>query len=441
MVYTRKRPHRHHRRRYQRPHSKRWWRIQWRGRRRYHPRYQVIKTRRPKKTQTIYIRGFEPCSINGVYFSWNGSSGWDVGHAVKNNWQTTWFENYSKGQETQMKYSDFVGGWGMATFSLQDLNTRCKYGYAQSSHQFTDWDQVRWLKATFYPVKLQFLDWVIYFDTHFSAGQADYDNRKSWGNPLHLMLKPGKVLVETYIRKPGVFKKKTVRPPATLENVWFNKAFFDKVKLVSYIFSSVMLNNPIGIPTEAQSYNANFENKWFNEKCPKWYNRKEWDKDFTDQNNKQSTLSTWLSSWWSKTLSSLINGGKKGKQAPFCPPLYPSKELELMYFFYNFKFQVSGSTFQAKFPGTTDKEIDPPTTCDGRECRTCIRPDDLNSSGDISSEKFRELAESSDNNGLENSEEEDSEEDSEGETFEQGEKGLKLFKTWLQGHFTSLQSL
>lgn len=433
MVYTRKRPYRHRRRRYKRAHSKRWWRPQWRGPRHKHPRYQVIRTRRPVHYTKIYIRGWEPCAINGTFFSWNGQS-FDLGHAIKNNWQSNWFKNYVEDKPQNQKWENFCGGWGIATFSLYYLNKRCEYGFAESSHKFDDWDQVKWKSATFYPVKLQDLDWVIYYDTHFSAKDNDYEARKSWCNGLHLMLKPGKVFVPNVKRKQGTFKRKRVRPPPTLENVWFDKAFFNQVKLVSYAFSSIQLENPIGIPEGSSAYAAHYKNDWFAQRKPCWQNRTSYNQEFTKQEKKSESIQEWIKDWF-KTALSTVFGDKQAqstqpKQAPFTPPFYPSKTLECMSFFYNFVFLVSGSTFQGRLPGSTSTEINPPESCT-QSCRTCIRQEDLNSEGDISSQKFRELTRSSDSEELENT--------SEGEeSCEDEQEEENSFRTWLQRYFTGI---
>lgn len=390
MVYRVKRS-RKYRPFWKKRYHRRWWR---RRHRHFHPRRfrkrQVVTVRKPRKWVTVYFRGWEPCGIVGAHYTRDKDGKISVGEAVKNNWESTWGSNYLTTSPNNTQYKDFIGGYGMSTLNLNGLVQRCERGLAESSHDISNFTNGRWVSGRFYPIKLHDLDWVIYFDTHFSKTDTDYQNRKKWLNPLHLLLKPGKTYVPQWKKSPGrpwVRKKKL--PAVNLENEFVDKTWLNNVALLSYYFSVIDIENPIGEPEAKETTTGGLRNDWFKCKCYTWKDRTKWDNKFTQQNKTDWT--EWFNQFWQ---DHIIGQGsdKRPRQAPFLPPFSKSERLQCMSFLYEMKFQFTGNTFGVSGPGSAGKEVNTPTECNG-SCPTCISRKDLNKHGWIKKRKFRELTE------------------------------------------------
>lgn len=405
MVWKSRRARTHRKRRYfKRP----YYRRRWRRHRHKHPyrfgKRQVITTRRPRKWVTVYIRGWEPCGIVGGNTTFNELGQITVREAIKNGWESNWGQNYlNKANANDTKWEDFAGGFGMATINLNSLIIRCNRGLAQSSHDISQFTNGRWVGATFYPIKLPSIDWVIYYDTHFSKEDKDYQTRKKWLNPLHLMLLPGKTFVPNWKKSPGkpwVRKKKL--PSVNTESEFVDKTWLGNVALISYYFSIVDLTNPIGPPDKNSSATTgkDFRNYWFKCKCFTWMNRPDWDKQFAQQ--KTSDWAQWVQNFWKNHILGNGQSPNGPKQAPFCPPFSISETLECMSFFYQFKFQFTGNSFAATNPGSAANEVREPEQCNGG-CPNCLTQKDLDRWGLIKKRKFRQLTRFDNKNNICNS--------------------------------------
>lgn len=352
----------------------------------------MVRQWQPSHSKHLVVTGWEPLGIAGTVVERKLDGTYVSTHGIKNNFECKGLGEYlADGKSTQptseSKIDKWCGGYGMASFSLNTLKLRAERGLATFSLDLSHYTHIMFLGVSYLAVPTPEVDYILHFDQHFSISPTDYTNLKKWTHPLHMLLKKGHVLVQSLQRYPrGKWRKVKRRPPPEVGKQWFEKEQFSKFLLTNYRWSTVQLRNPFGVPGSDLTGDNKipFENTWLSNKRPCWYDRESYDTGFLNWDK-----SSWFNKWWTGNLTT----SSKGKYSPFCPPMYDAKNLNCMYFFYKFHFKVAGSAYDSVQPGDLDNEVSRTPDC-GRQCRYCIRPDDLDKHGFIKSKRFRELVES-----------------------------------------------
>lgn len=402
-------------------HKRRWRRFPY-YRYRYHGgKYSGYKLVRQKvhNPHIIRCRGWEPLGINGSYVESKEKSQ----HIVNNNWQSKAFENTDCKTRNGKNYIDFVGGWGTAQFTISGLLQRASLGLCQFSDDLTRFNAVRFKKIICWGVPLPNLDYVLYGSTHFSYSKDEQSkNFKKYGNPLTLMLKPGRLFVPSYKRsQKKLFWKRKFYAGSQFTDQLYDKKFFTEIPFFQYIWSFVDLINPIGAPQNDEFYktvlSSKYENNWFTSTTGEWLDREKYNTT-TNSGSAHNIFSNWsafMTTVWNKFSDMFL--GNKIRHAPMCPPIILSPDLECAGFFYNIQFQAAGRTITSLQGGSVAEIPQPGTTCPNFGCRTCITREDLTPGGTISSPAFRRITSADQQDQLSHT----SEEEEEGEESETSE--------------------
>lgn len=316
--------------------------------------------------------------------------------------QTSTKNRCTKLPDVTQTYKKFAGGYGTASFSLKTLMDRANRGLCEFSQSTTDWTHMKWIKATAYLVPTKTISWLIHFENHFTNAEKDYKNKKKWMHPLHLLLMRRAKLVQALNRYPrGKWKKVVKRPSPELCYRWYDKETFYNFLLLSYTWSTIVLDNPFLAPGAdiVTDYGDKmfWKNEWMKSKGLEFYDRNTWDKDFLND-NQEDWWKQWLTPFWPRQIT------KKGRGSPFCPTVINS-DLEGFYFFYYFKFKLGGKPFDSAEPGDPAHEVkqlpgcfDPPDI--NGTCHTCLKPRDLDEWGFIKPRKFRAITSSDNEDGM-----------------------------------------
>lgn len=379
-----KRPYRTYARRYWRPYSKRT------HRRSYGP-HSWVRQAKPSNITTVYCTGWEPLGLVGTVAFRDALGKFVVSHGIKNNHEVTGLGSWLKDSPESFDAKKWAGGFGNAQISFSGLIDRAKKGACLFSADVTRFQFLKYAGVSCLFVPVQDVSWIFYADTVIGGNQDDYDKAKKWQHPAHMILKRGHVLVQCIKRcMKCKWKRRFFKPPLDLYHRWYDKEKFAKYALLSYRWSTIDLENLIGLPGNDVITDTNifWQNDWMSKKCPEWIDRKVWDSEFTNQD--QSKQGLWQD-WLYHTLG--VTDNKKGKWSPFCPPMYNSENVVTLFFFYKFKFYAGGTSFDAGKPGDAENEVlEPPKPgCPGQRCDTCLRHSDLDKWGFIRSRKFRKL--------------------------------------------------
>lgn len=379
-------------------HSKRSWRPRYSY---YRRRRQVLSVKKPRKTYSVYVRGYEPLGCVGSSFDFAAPQAHWV---VNNHWPSAFFSNLLDDKDA--KYSDFVGGWGEATWTLDGILKRIRKGWAEISMNIDSFIYCKLVSITIYGIPLRDHEWVLTGQTHFSTDIKDYQNIKYWIHPLHLMLTPGRLYVPTYIKKQKTFWRRRFKPPPSMANEWFDKHYFDIVNLFKYQWSIVELQNPVGYPEDAENYKDIVDNStWFKKETnSKWKNTC-FDKQWTEPGNTDlwSLLAKdFFKNVWTTLKQKMFN--QKTKASPFFPPFYTKKSYECPGFFYKIKFLFGGHSFQVQDPGDVT-EVQKPAPCTQLNCSADINSSDISDGGTISNSAFRRIVGADNEDRMEDTEE------------------------------------
>lgn len=392
----------------------------WYPRRAWRPRHrlrrQVIRTKRPKKTYTVYIRGYEPLGVIGSYVDFgNAKAHW----VVNNHWKASIFENYLDKSKTA-QYKDFVGGWGNAQWTLDGLLSRIRKGFAEISMNISSFTSCKLVNITLYGIPLRDHEWVLTGQTHFSSDEKDYKNIQYWVHPLHLMLTPGRLYVPTFQKKQKTFWKRKFYPPYEMSSEWFDKHYFDTVLLFKYQWSVVELRNVMGFPEDAENYKDIVDNtEWFKQTTDDKWKHSCFDKTANDQGNTiwNQIKSAFFGNVWT-SLKSLYSG-KKTRNSPMFPPFYLNTAYETAGFFYRVKLLFTGHSFQTTTPGDVI-EVANPNCAGGANTSADLNSSDISEGGTISPRAFRRIIGADIHHRMESSEQEET-------TEEEEEKGDPIY--------------
>lgn len=259
---------------------------------------------------------------------------------------------------------------------------RAQLGMARFSESMAGYTWIKFKGAFFQLVPSNEVDYIFRLQNHAPGTDTERRDEISWIHPGTLLLLPGSKIVESIKRtKCCKWKHIKYRPPPLYEG-WYDIENFASYILVAYEWSTISVNNPMGIPPykisnsdTSQDQAGDVENQWWKDgnKCnasgfhpPLWLNRTEYNKNFNNQ-----TGGFWDQIW--KT---------KPKCSPFCPPVFTTEHANTLWIRYKFWFQVGGTTLENQIPEYPLKEVEPPPSKCPSSCTTCIDPkEDLDSDG------------------------------------------------------------
>lgn len=413
MVFTRRR-RRFTRRRHKfyKPRYRRRWRRRWHwGRRHSRRRWrktEVVYEHRPRKRKRIVCTGWEILGVVGSHliftYDKDGNPTVTTTRNTKNNKQVTWQKDagfvtsnntFTPGRCT---FASFIGGYGQGTFTLGGLCLRASLGMARFSDSFEGYDWVKYLGGSYQLVPNAEVDWLFRWDNHKNvgydaSGRDESKDEGKWNHPANLLLYPFVSIVESIKRsKCCKWKHRRFRPNPLWEG-WWDKDRFATYVLGGYMWTTIDLDNPMGLAPYARDTgtesSAPLRNDWWPSnypsqtqgKCPTWINRQEWDKGFLEDNQDNRFRNiTWP-----------LSGDKRPRYGPFCPPVLQTDRPQTLWFRYKFVFQFGGTNIENYFPRYPVSEVrDPPKTCPSG-CQSCIGEGDLNSNGILTDDAYERI--------------------------------------------------
>lgn len=379
-------------------------------RRRYYPRRrfwhrrstEVLREHRPRKQKHITVYGWEILGHCGTTWFWTDKQQLQYRQNIKNNQQVSHLAdlgiltsnakpNFPHTQKTKCEFKSFCGGYGQATITMSGLAERARLGMARFSETFEGYTWIKFLGASFQLVPAEEVDYV--FKLNNRAPYKTDEEKKAetkWNHPANLLLHRGVRVVES-IKRSKCCKWKRIRykPPTEFEG-WYDIENFVTFQLVQYMWSTISLNNPLGIPpygkgTLDKSSGA-IHNDWWNDGCkdpnsnlpiPIWMDRETYDTAFLTNDNTK---------WWDN-----VFGTNKPKHSPFCPPIFTTTHPNTLWCRYKFWFKVGGTTLQNFLPLYPVQEIGPPPSKCASTCEACIKEGDLDSSGLLTESSLRRI--------------------------------------------------
>lgn len=328
-----------------------------------------------------------------------------ITHGIKNNNEVKGLKDLLDNNDKscsakKFDWKNWAGGYGAATISLQQLITRANLGMAAFSEDITKYTHAMYLGTTVLLVPALDIDWIFYSDYNFNINKSDWENAKKWTHPAHLILKSGHKLVQSIKRCPRCkWRRVHYRPPLNLLSKWYEKEDFQNYSLFSYRWSTIDINNCIGLPgSDVIGDSIWWQNTWMKQCCPKWMDRATWDSKFLSANNDSN--SNFYKKWFEYIFNPSEWNTTKGNWGPFCPPMYGSENCTCLVFFYKFKFKFGGHAFSSFQPGDAANEVVKPPDCT-QKCAYCIRNSDLDKDGFIKPWKLRKLIKPHHKNQLE----------------------------------------
>lgn len=296
-------------------------------------------------------------------------------------------------------YVDFCGGWGSASFSLETLMYRANRGLAKFSDNITQYTSIKFVSIVIWGVPEPDLDWVLTGTTHFSNAKVELGNYKRYAQPLTMMLEPNRLFVPSYKRSnKRLFYKKKFYAGTQFTNELYDKYFFYNKPFFTYNWSNIDLELPVGVPQNDDFYtrllgNSVYKNTWFKKKSENWLDRQEYTKP------PQSLSDASVFSSWSAFFATVWESFKKNmfgtdvKQAPMQPPVLLAPKLQQASFFYNIKLQAAGRSIAGLHGGKASEIPKPECPCKSTntQCSAHLDPDEVGSTGTISSETFRRI--------------------------------------------------
>nr|QLG20796.1 ORF1 [Lycalopex gymnocercus torque teno virus 2] len=383
------RPRRHFRRR----------RYRRRGRRYYHRRrggrrWQTVREALPRKRHYLSVTGWEMLGAIGsnIHFT---EDGLQVERNIKNNNEVHYFDklitSQGKVSDKQMGFIDLCGGYGHADITLNGLIQRNQLGMNRFSEDLKEFHWIKFVGGWFQFPPNDEIDYLFRVEHHKPADTTQTQSKQKWNHPAHLINLPGTKIIESIYRsKCCRWKFTRFSPPAEFEG-WYELQTFAKFKLLSYMWTTVDLSNPLGLapykntedPTQENNIEGHgaLENSWWPKKgesrnCA-WIDRKQYDDAFLRGNDK---------SWWSKFLPT---SETKPKHTPFCPPVWPTDKPQSLWVRYKFKFMLGGFNIGNNFQNYPLIEYqDPPRQILSAED---IHPGELERNGDITARAFRRI--------------------------------------------------
>lgn len=289
-------------------------------------------------------------------------------------------------------FKDFCGGYGNASFSLLSLMQRAQLGMARFSEGLGGYTWIKFKGASFQLVPSAEVDYLFRLQNHAQGAEQERKDENKWIHPGTMLLLPGTKIVESIKRtKCCKWKHIRYRPPPLFEG-WYDIENFSKYILTSYEWTTVSLNNPMGIPpyklnnqNTSDDQQGDVDNNWWKDgtKCttsgfhiPTWLNREAYNSEFNSQTG----------GWWDQVWS------KKPKCSPFCPPVFTTEHQNTLWVRYKFWFQVGGTTLENQIPQYPLREVNPPPGKCGYSCTTCINPEeDLDATGILTEKAFKRI--------------------------------------------------
>ncbi|AYP28793.1 MAG: ORF1 protein [Anelloviridae sp.] len=390
MVYKyRRRPYRRYRRRNQLYHPRKhfWRRRRWHPYRRRRRTTEVLREHRPRKQKWITVRGWEILGICGSTWFFNTQGQLVIKQNIKNTLPVVYLNNLginnanSIPQGNNCKFKDFCGGYGNATFTLSGLAERARLGMCKFSETFEGYTWIKFIGATFTLVPAPEVDYLFKLVNRAPFGTEEETKAETkWTHPGNLLLQQGTRIVESNKRRHCCkWPRIRYRPPPAYEG-WYSIDQFCKFALVKYMWTTVSLNNPMGIPpykdNTSSEDNGPLTNKWWQDGCkdkntnlyaPIWIDRENYNREFNSDGG--NSWKDWI-----------ITDNKKPKHSPFCPPVFTTEYQNTLWIMYKFWFKVGGTTLQNFYPIYPVQEIGPPPKKQN-PCPSCIQPGDLEENG------------------------------------------------------------
>nr|WBU87840.1 MAG: ORF1 [Torque teno polar bear virus 6] len=397
-------------------------------RRRWHPRRRrrvwrrrtvPVRQYRPRKTAWLTVRGWELLGQIGteITYTWTptdpedpskGQWAIDLVDVAPTNKEVIYLQtmvpdaplDYTRCTDTfaqkETAHWDFVGGFGAARFTFRTLLVRALLGMARFSTSLKGWSFIRYRGFSFRMIRAKTIEYLFRASTHI--GREDVET--SLIHPANFLNMPFVKWVQSVARSKCCRSPIIRRKPDVTVMGWHDIEDFQNTLLARYEWTVFDANNPLGKnPNITKQLKAPIQNDWMLETnsnypdnrgsvpqmstyCPKWINRKEYDKEFVNFVNWCQATRTDKKAWWEWDWTQDKNNEYKaglGKVSPFLPSLMPAQRPETLWFQYIFKFQLGGAGIGRYPPAYPIREADTCGPCPNRSdcsaaCDACIDP-------------------------------------------------------------------
>nr|WBM82728.1 MAG: ORF1 [Torque teno polar bear virus 42] len=407
--------------------------------RRWHRRRRSVPVRqyRPRKTTHLTVRGWEFLGQLGteITYQWTptdpkkpGEGTWsiDLVDVAPVNKEVTYLTtmipdapyDYTRCTDTfaqkETAHWDFVGGFGAARFTFRTLLVRALLGMARFSTSLKGWSYIRFKGFSFKLNRAKTIDYLFRASNHI--GREDVET--SLIHPASFLNLPFVKWVQSVARSKCCRSPVVRRKPDVSIYGWHDIEDFQNMLLARYEWTAFDANNPLGKnPNITKELKAPIKNEWMQETnasygpnrgqvpqmstyCPKWINRKDYDKDFVSYVNWCQADAGKKKAWWEWDFDTQHQPDTKaglGKVSPFLPSLMPAQRPETLWFQYIFKFQLGGAGIGRYPPAYPIREADTCGPCPNRSgcsaaCDACIDPKkDLDAWGLLKKKAFERI--------------------------------------------------
>ncbi|WCS65227.1 ORF1 [Grizzly bear anellovirus 2] len=397
---------------------RRYWRYPRRRRFYRRKRTYTVRQTKPKWIKKLIVKGVEFLGVQGSYVEMRFDPGetedtggqWEINirNIALTNKETSYWQKIfpldnknncgDKFQSEPVAYWDFVGGFGQAHFSLQDLIWRTIFGTARFS---TTLERAQWIKFSGFKFDLIRAPTINYL--FFAETTDKVETMKNpFLHPINLLNTPGTVQVYSIQRSKCCRSPRVRRRPDPTVAGWHDIEDFMPINLASYAWTVYNPNNPLGRNSKiTKEIDSPIDNKWMNSHagkclsnyCPPWADRVAYDSTFV--NNISGIQTSHKNNWWEWVFQKTYDAKKPqiqcayGKNSPFLPPVIAADQPETLWFRFTFYFQIGGGTFGHQRQPWPVKETDTCTPCN---CNACINPkEDLDKDGLLKKRAFKRI--------------------------------------------------
>ncbi|WCS65230.1 ORF1 [Grizzly bear anellovirus 3] len=397
-----------------------WWRRRWPRGRIYRRRKQTVRQNRPRWVRHLVIKGVEFLGVLGskVEFIWSpeetteapnlpkpGEGQWRINItniAPVNKESKYWQKIFPTQDEVHNEcgdrfnytgpsptYWDFVGGFGQAHFTLENLIWRTIFGFARFNITLEGIKYIKFAGFRFLPQRAPTLNYLFLADNHTQG--RDY--KTPLIHPVNLLNTPGTVIVNSIQRTKCCRGPQIKRRADPGIFAWTDLEDFMKVPLASYVWTFFNPNNPMGRNDQiTKQLKSPLKNQWMRDAwgaymatyCPSWSDRETYDNSFVSSID--GVQANQGNNWWEFDWGQNIDTRQQnpniqceyGRYSPFLPPVAAADTPETFWMRYEFFFQIGGGTYGFKRQPWPVREYDVCFPCKPKEnayCDSCIDPE------------------------------------------------------------------